>query len=130
MYVLNLRIYIFFIILADVVLLIFLLIVFTGNHVHIKNERGFWRTLFCCFGKSRNRLNSSFAPTNNACGATAKPDGNFTPPLSPDLSQSSYLLPAIRHQDMHKKCMVIDLDETLVHSSFKVNINVCLSYLS
>lgn len=24
---------------------------------------------------------------------------------------------------MHKKCMVIDLDETLVHSSFKVNTN-------
>ena len=30
------------------------------------------------------------------------------------------LLPAVRHQDMHKKCVVIDLDETLVHSSFKV----------
>ncbi|KAM7442425.1 Carboxy-terminal domain RNA polymerase II polypeptide A small phosphatase 1 [Porites harrisoni] len=30
-----------------------------------------------------------------------------------------YLLPAVRHQDMHKKCVVIDLDETLVHSSFK-----------
>lgn len=24
---------------------------------------------------------------------------------------------------MHKKCMVIDLDETLVHSSFKVSIS-------
>lgn len=32
---------------------------------------------------------------------------------------SRFLLPPVRHQDMHKKCMVIDLDETLVHSSFK-----------
>jgi RNA polymerase II subunit A small phosphatase-like protein len=30
-------------------------------------------------------------------------------------------LPQIKHSDMHKKCMVIDLDETLVHSSFKVS---------
>ena len=36
------------------------------------------------------------------------------------LQPCKYLLPAVRHQDMHKKCVVIDLDETLVHSSFKV----------
>ncbi|XP_066934450.1 carboxy-terminal domain RNA polymerase II polypeptide A small phosphatase 1-like isoform X2 [Clytia hemisphaerica] len=33
--------------------------------------------------------------------------------------ESFYLLPALRHQDLDKKCAVIDLDETLVHSSFK-----------
>ncbi|XP_015772117.1 PREDICTED: carboxy-terminal domain RNA polymerase II polypeptide A small phosphatase 1-like [Acropora digitifera] len=33
--------------------------------------------------------------------------------------KQKYLLPPVRHQDMHKKCIVIDLDETLVHSSFK-----------
>lgn len=42
---------------------------------------------------------------------------------SNDLERSSpdsfYLLPALRHQDIDKKCVVIDLDETLVHSSFK-----------
>lgn len=31
-----------------------------------------------------------------------------------------YLLPKVRQQDMNRKCVVIDLDETLVHSSFKV----------
>jgi carboxy-terminal domain RNA polymerase II polypeptide A small phosphatase len=36
--------------------------------------------------------------------------------------QNRYLLPQIKHSDMHKKCMVIDLDETLVHSSFKVSL--------
>lgn len=93
----------------------------------MKNERGLWRTLLCCFGKSRSRPNSTFVPSSSIHGVNTKPD--FTPPLSPDLSQSSYLLPAIRHQDMHKKCMVIDLDETLVHSSFKV-LKKCIIFLS
>lgn len=94
-------------------------LIFIGN-VRIKNGRGLWQTLFCCFGKSKNRTNSNFGPNTNIPGANNKSDGSFTPPVSPDPLQSSYLLPAIRHQDMHKKCMVIDLDETLVHSSFKV----------
>lgn len=46
------------------------------------------------------------------------PDGRISPPV---ILGSQFLLPPVRHQDMHKKCMVIDLDETLVHSSFKVN---------
>lgn len=31
-----------------------------------------------------------------------------------------YLLPEAKAQDSDKICVVIDLDETLVHSSFKV----------
>ncbi len=31
-----------------------------------------------------------------------------------------YLLEPLKNEDIHKKCIVIDLDETLVHSSFKV----------
>ncbi|XP_077521549.1 carboxy-terminal domain RNA polymerase II polypeptide A small phosphatase 1-like [Amblyomma americanum] len=30
-----------------------------------------------------------------------------------------FLLPPVRYQDMHKICLIIDLDETLVHSSIK-----------
>lgn len=101
---------------------------FIADHVRLKNERSLWRTILCCFGKSRTRPNSSFGPSSNIRGVNTKSDRSFTPPLSPDLSQSSYLLPAIRHQDMHKKCMVIDLDETLVHSSFKV-LRKCVIYL-
>ena len=37
--------------------------------------------------------------------------------------QAKYLLPIPQFHDGHKKCMVIDLDETLVHSSFKVSKN-------
>jgi len=35
--------------------------------------------------------------------------------------ESVSLLSAVRLQDKHKKCVVIDLDETLVHSSFVVS---------
>ena len=42
------------------------------------------------------------------------------------LQDCKYLLPSVMHQDMHKKCIVIDLDETLVHSSFKVFFLHCL----
>lgn len=40
------------------------------------------------------------------------------PPLQPP---AKYLLPEMIISDYGKKCVVIDLDETLVHSSFKVN---------
>lgn len=39
------------------------------------------------------------------------------PPLQPP---AKYLLPEMIIPDYGKKCVVIDLDETLVHSSFKV----------
>ncbi|XP_044266590.1 phosphatase Herzog [Tribolium madens] len=70
-----------------------------------KSNRGFFRSLFCCLGrKSTKKTNAEQCV-----------DGNQYIPGS----SCTYLLPPVRHQDMHKKCMVIDLDETLVHSSFK-----------
>ncbi|ORY45566.1 NIF-domain-containing protein [Rhizoclosmatium globosum] len=42
----------------------------------------------------------------------------LTPPTSDDGSVE-YLLPKILPEDVGKKCLVLDLDETLVHSSFK-----------
>ena len=36
------------------------------------------------------------------------------------LHDGKHLLPRRRVAEMDKKCVVIDLDETLVHSSFKV----------
>ena len=50
--------------------------------------------IFCCF------------PTPDA--ATAVTNRTRTP-----------LLPPAHPEDVHKKCLVLDLDETLVHSSFK-----------
>lgn len=39
---------------------------------------------------------------------------------APDLPQQEWLLPPIQPQFKGRKCLVLDLDETLVHSSFKV----------
>ncbi|XP_065834044.1 phosphatase Herzog-like [Oscarella lobularis] len=63
-------------------------------------KSGFLSALLCCFG-GRKRT-SSFTET----------------PPSPKVNhQGKFLLPEVR--DKSKKCLVIDLDETLVHSSFK-----------
>lgn len=40
--------------------------------------------------------------------------GNMLPP------RNGWLLPPLTPENRHKKCLVLDLDETLVHSSFKV----------
>lgn len=42
------------------------------------------------------------------------------PHPAPQQTPVQYLLPEVKAQDSDKICVVIDLDETLVHSSFKV----------
>ncbi|KAG0938794.1 hypothetical protein G6F57_010394 [Rhizopus arrhizus] len=43
-------------------------------------------------------------------------------PISPQSSKNpvAWLLPPLSNEDKEKKCLVLDLDETLVHSSFKI----------
>jgi hypothetical protein len=89
-----------------------------------KPRRGLLRSLFCCISRQDRHdgqpKNSS--PQAGGNGGLASADGRCSPSLSPNSNSGGqmYLLPPVRHQDMHRKCMVIDLDETLVHSSFKV----------
>ncbi|XP_014213324.1 carboxy-terminal domain RNA polymerase II polypeptide A small phosphatase 1-like [Copidosoma floridanum] len=71
--------------------------------------RGFLRSLLCCLGRSRGNSSKSSK-------ASSVENDQYAPPRT---GSPRYLLPPVRHQDIHKKCMVIDLDETLVHSSFK-----------
>jgi RNA polymerase II subunit A small phosphatase-like protein len=47
----------------------------------------------------------------------SKPKG-FVPPTPPP-PLTKWLLPPMPAEEKHKKCLVLDLDETLVHSSFK-----------
>lgn len=74
----------------------------------------------------------STAQTTEAAAASAPLPGPpaGTPPISdastPD-PRGQWLLPPIRPEFKGRKCLVLDLDETLVHSSFKVRIRVCLS---
>lgn len=39
--------------------------------------------------------------------------------VAPQPYRDEYLLPPPQQQDLHRKCLIVDLDETLVHSSFK-----------
>lgn len=73
-----------------------------------KAKKSFLRSLLCCLGGNKSKNQNS---------------GAWLEDSSYSIGSIKYLLPPVRHQDMHKKCMVIDLDETLVHSSFKVNNN-------
>ena len=61
----------------------------------------------CCFGGLRRSKSKQ-----------AQADGP-APDAQPFASEEKVLLPEILSEDADKKCMVIDLDETLVHSSFK-----------
>ena len=73
-----------------------------------KSSRGFLRSLLCCLGKQKSKND-----TEEQCVDCSQ----YTPS-----DRVSFLLPPASHQDVQKKCMVIDLDETLVHSSFKVSV--------
>lgn len=69
------------------------------------STKSFFRSLLCCLKPKKSKTT-----TLEQCL-----DGT----QCVDHSRCSYLLSPPRAEDTHKKCMVIDLDETLVHSSFK-----------
>ncbi|XP_064598080.1 CTD small phosphatase-like protein [Liolophura sinensis] len=79
-----------------------------GSTTIAKKPRGhrFLNSLLCCLRKKNNNNNTPVPPAPEENGTV----GN---------TGEKYLLPPVLHQDMTKKCVVIDLDETLVHSSFK-----------
>ncbi|KAG5682022.1 hypothetical protein PVAND_011414 [Polypedilum vanderplanki] len=86
-----------------------------------KSKRRIWTQYICCW-----RQNSLSSRSKNGGGSGSSLDGGLSTQtigqsagITCNSSQNRYLLPQVRHSDMHKKCMVIDLDETLVHSSFK-----------
>lgn len=74
-----------------------------------KKRHKLFHSLLCCFGV-RRRSKASSGPQEVPL-APGDPQA-FPTELKP-------LLPELIPQDLHKKCLVIDLDETLVHSSFK-----------
>ncbi|XP_005883482.1 PREDICTED: carboxy-terminal domain RNA polymerase II polypeptide A small phosphatase 1 isoform X2 [Myotis brandtii] len=77
-------------------------------------SRGIFHSLFCCVCRDDGEAlpSHSGAPLLvEENGAVPKVRGGQTP--------VQYLLPEAKAQDSDKICVVIDLDETLVHSSFK-----------
>ena len=74
-----------------------------GHHNHHHNNRSGRSTEVYCYPGGKSGLGST--GVNNS-GSTAGTSGK-------------YLLPLPKASDSNKLCLVIDLDETLVHSSFK-----------
>uniref|UniRef100_A0A8C7N7R6 Mitochondrial import inner membrane translocase subunit TIM50 n=1 Tax=Oncorhynchus kisutch TaxID=8019 RepID=A0A8C7N7R6_ONCKI len=83
----------------------------------VKKQRspGIFSTFFCCF---RNYNVEPPASNNTTTSLPPAPEENGTQPKPP----AKFLLPEMNISDYGKKCVVIDLDETLVHSSFKVKV--------
>ncbi|KAM9791230.1 CTD small phosphatase-like protein isoform X1 [Syngnathus typhle] len=89
-----------------------------------QRSRSIFSTFFCCF-----RNYNVEAPATNSNAATLPPpppEENGSPPKCDQVEvlpvpspPAKYLLPEVKISDYGKKCVVIDLDETLVHSSFK-----------
>ncbi|KAG8452575.1 hypothetical protein GDO86_004385 [Hymenochirus boettgeri] len=72
-------------------------------------SRSIFKALFCCLSAQNvSRPGGSSEPP------TQKEETNSTPKIP-----GTSLLPEVAPKDKGKICMVIDLDETLVHSSFK-----------
>eukprot|EP00053_Salpingoeca_punica_P012486 m.111760 g.111760 ORF g.111760 m.111760 type:complete len:265 (-) comp15959_c0_seq2:982-1776(-) len=91
----------------------------TGKQSRAASSWSIW-SLFCCFGRHGNDAKAA-AGASGAVGRgpaqnTATKQEFWQEPF-PDPGQN--LLPPRQKTDNGKKCLVLDLDETLVHSSFK-----------
>jgi RNA polymerase II subunit A small phosphatase-like protein len=79
-------------------------------------SRSLLSSFFCCFGSTGRTPPTTVAPPEENGQKLHEPASSYAPS---NPTPHKYLLPPIRHSDAHKNCIVIDLDETLVHSSFK-----------
>ncbi|KAI3366115.1 hypothetical protein L3Q82_009938 [Scortum barcoo] len=70
-------------------------------------SRGLFSSLFCCLCRDQPEP----PPVNNNAPLLVEENGT--------VSKVKPLLPPVKSKDSGKICVVIDLDETLVHSSFK-----------
>uniref|UniRef100_A0A3Q1HYL1 Mitochondrial import inner membrane translocase subunit TIM50 n=1 Tax=Anabas testudineus TaxID=64144 RepID=A0A3Q1HYL1_ANATE len=78
-------------------------------------SRSIFSPFFCCF-RNYNDYHVEPPPANNkTLSLPPPPEENGSPPKPP----AKFLLPEVSIADYSKNCVVIDLDETLVHSSFK-----------
>ncbi|TSO05368.1 CTD small phosphatase-like protein [Bagarius yarrelli] len=79
-----------------------------------KSHRSFFSSFFCCIRSYE--VDPPTSTNNNTSSPLPSPvEENGAPPKPPE----KYLLSEVNINDYGKKCVVIDLDETLVHSSFK-----------
>ncbi|XP_010890150.1 CTD small phosphatase-like protein isoform X2 [Esox lucius] len=95
------------------------------SNVSLKKQRsrGIFSNFLCCFRNYNveppvsNNTTTSLPPPPEENGSPPKSDQDEVIPIP--IPPAKYLLPEMNISDYGKKCVVIDLDETLVHSSFK-----------
>ncbi|XP_058874764.1 CTD (carboxy-terminal domain, RNA polymerase II, polypeptide A) small phosphatase-like a isoform X4 [Acipenser ruthenus] len=92
-----------------------------------QRSRSIFSTLLCCF-RSYNAeppsCNNSSSSSSSSLPAPAEENGTLpkceqVQVIAAPSPPEKFLLPEINTSDYGRKCVVIDLDETLVHSSFK-----------
>ena len=87
-----------------------------------KKRSNFLCSIICCLGKKRSSKHK-----DKESGAGSGPGGVIGNDTGDGGKASKApvkaLLPELRPEESDKKCIVIDLDETLVHSSFKVSLH-------
>ena len=88
-----------------------------------KKRSSFLCSIICCLGKSRSSKNKTKDKEAGVHGGGSNASSGDTPDNINKSSKAPQkaLLPEVRPNEADKKCIVIDLDETLVHSSFKVS---------
>jgi len=78
-----------------------------------KNTRRSWASILCCMRPAEEGFNQA-ANARDDVSPPSRRNNPVPPPY-----QGSDVLPPMDPRDKGKKCLVLDLDETLVHSSFK-----------
>ncbi|XP_040568311.1 carboxy-terminal domain RNA polymerase II polypeptide A small phosphatase 1 [Lepeophtheirus salmonis] len=94
-----------------------------------KKRRNFLRSLVCCLGlrggtssssgSSSLRVSEEGHPLQNPHASSLSAQSKQLPLHPSNHPEQQPLLPPLEPRESHKKCIVIDLDETLVHSSFQ-----------
>ncbi|XP_038074410.1 CTD small phosphatase-like protein isoform X1 [Patiria miniata] len=79
-------------------------------------SRSLLSSFLCCFGSTGRTPPTTVPPPEENGQKLHEPASSYAPSCP---TTHKYLLPPLRQSDGHKNCIVIDLDETLVHSSFK-----------
>ncbi|XP_058486626.1 CTD (carboxy-terminal domain, RNA polymerase II, polypeptide A) small phosphatase-like a isoform X2 [Solea solea] len=87
-------------------------------------SRSIFSPFFCCFRNYNDYHVEPPTSNNKALSLPPPPEENGSPPKCDQVQvipspPAKFLLPEVSIADYGKSCVVIDLDETLVHSSFK-----------
>ena len=89
-----------------------------------KKRSNFLCSIICCLGKRSSKHKNKDKEVSSHGGGSTSASGDMPDNSKAAKAPQKALLPDVRPSEADKKCIVIDLDETLVHSSFKVSSTV------